>query len=532
MKRKRLEIVLTLALLVLGCSAATSSELSERLIIKDNSQDSALIRTENASFDKDGNYCFLGKQKGLFSFLTNNGVVGSFSYVNYNGEVYNTSPYDAGSDSLWYYKNFHGVRLYGNARGTILSRKTFGTKECVALITQYKDSAYYYLNGTLVSATSMKDYYRYFLNNEKWFAFSENGNSIYYCKPDSMYILYVNGKAKDSSGLEFTGLAVNNSGNYIYAEGLKSKDKNGANSYSFFIHSQDTVLGPVRSIRGYGLQEDGSWFFVGDSRGPSYIAVNGRFFGEIKSITNIILLDRKNFYFEFSENDSTKINVNGKTYSHSYQGTFNPALDKNGNFALFGLKNNNLYKFINGKEQATPVAKPGILADPLYIGPKGNSIYVVNANDSIYLYSDGKLLFKPIAKKSGIIYYPRSELLSASRPRTQYRDGSSLFYLEFDSAAYYVFNGVLSKKMMPARFMINTEKPAVGDVIQLECVNNGFYMIQKTAPSRYMININNEIYQELDNIGKLLPEYCFFDGKELVVYGTKGLSFYRFSIGK
>jgi hypothetical protein len=60
----------------------------------------------------------------------------------------------------------------------------------------------------------------------------------------------------------------------------------------------------------------------------------------------------------------------------------------------------------------------------------------------------------------------------------------------------------------------------------------GFFAIQKIDEKKYLININNEIYQELDgvDINYEFSKNYFFDAQGLIFYGVKDYSFYQFQI--
>ena len=84
--------------------------------------------------------------------------------------------------------------------------------------------------------------------------------------------------------------------------------------------------------------------------------------------------------------------------------------------------------------------------------------------------------------------------------------------------------------MIPAKESSYSETKTIGEIVAGEFSDNGFFAIQKTGSSKYLINVNNKIFKELENVNVLFKDNCFFNGKELIFYGVKGLSFYQFKL--
>ena len=59
---------------------------------------------------------------------------------------------------------------------------------------------------------------------------------------------------------------------------------------------------------------------------------------------------------------------------------------------------------------------------------------------------------------------------------------------------------------------------------------HGFYVIQKIGEKKFLIIINNLIYKEIDDLDHIVKEHVYFDGKMLVFYALKGMSFYQYTI--
>lgn len=525
-----LEKGITILIWLLISLTASGQTISERLILN-GTKDSLFIMSPDIIFDKQGNYCLEVTKNAQKYFMTNKGTIGGFESIGSTfgngGEVVYTLSNP--KEKPYYYKNAKGSQVYGPAVGKIEAYQTSNTNENISIVTTLKDSAYYYINGKLILQELKNSKKNYIFEND-WISFSENGNTIYFLTRNNLYYLYVNDKLIDSSKFEYTQLAINNDGTYIYAEGKKPEKPIGKYNYMFFVHAMDTVQGPVPTVWNYELRENGAYYYSGDDNGPYYIAINGKLYKDIdpKSISNITLIDKNTYLFSFKEKEKNKINVNGKIYSHDFENIFYPTLDKQGNFAFYGIKDYYLYKFVNGNKEQNPVSKYQTRATPLYISPKGESLHYYKTEDSIYLYQNDKLIFKPISKKSTFLIRPFTDFLSYTRSKV--KNNNSLFYLEYNGQGYLVFNGKLSKPMFPFKeksYSKNQEQYA------LEAGNvddNGFFAIQKTDSKKHLITINNEIYKEIDRIDYIVPDSCFFDGKELIFYGVKGLSFYQFKL--
>lgn len=343
-----------------------------------------------------------------------------------------------------------------------------------------------------------------------------------------MYLLYINGKPIDSSKYVFSNIAVNNSGNYIYATIENQENNTGKNNYMFFIHSQDTILGPVSTIKDNDLKDNGSYYYLGEENGHNYIAVNNRIFKNIESISHITIIDWNSFLFLFRENGSNKINVNGKIYNHDFEDVFRPVLDKDGNFAFYGLKDYYIYKYLNGIKLKEPITNYGVRPVPLYISTSGVSLHYFKTDDSIYLYQDNEMVFQAISKNKKFKVFPSKEMFYGDYGNNRYFNRNSLNYIEYDSSAYMVLNGHISKPMIPIYFP--SDKNRIGKIIAGGFNDSGFYIIQCIGDSKFMININNVIYQVISNVDEIVYDDYFFNKSELIFYGIRDNSYCQFRI--
>ncbi|MEQ8871623.1 MAG: hypothetical protein RID05_00005 [Cytophagales bacterium] len=463
-------------------------------------------------------------------FVTNKDTVGGFKFIGStygkDGEINYTNSYSDAKDKPFYYKNAKGTKVFGTAIGKIESYQTSNTNENIALTTSLNDTLYYYINGKMVSKNHKEEKG----NNVGVFSFSENGNVIYSLKQNGLYNLYVNTQLIESSEFGYIQLAINNSGSYIFAKGKRPEKPIGKYNYMFFVHSMDTVLGYVRTVWDYELKENGAYYYSGDDNGPYYIAINDKLHKNIKPVSNITLIDKETFLYSFDEKGKSKINVSGKIYSHDFDEIFYPNLDTEGNFAFYGMKKYYLHKFVNGKEEKEPISKYGVRATPLYISPKGESIHYFKTDDSIYLYQDEKLIFNPIPKNSNFLIEPHKEVLPYNFVRGKTENGNSLFYIEYDNQGYFVFNGKLSKPLLPVKKRNYSKDKEQGAIVAGTFNDNGFFAIQKIDDRKFLISVNNKIYKEIEGVDHIVSDSYFFDGKDLTFYAVKDYSFYQFKL--
>jgi len=504
--------------------------ISERLILSDM-KDSLFLKSEKMTFDKEGNYCFIIKNDSSEYFVTKTDTFGPFKFIGSRygnkGELNLTDSKEKNNAAPIYYQNANGTIVYKTCTEKIEEYLTSGTKENIGIVSSLNDSNYFFVNGKQVGKKIMEVNEKFYISNNDWCAFSNNGNAIYYVFQDSINILYVNGKQIDSSKFRYTQLKINDKGEYCFARGQKPIKPIGKYDYMFFIHSMDTVLGYVRTAWHSELLNNGAYYYSGDDNGPEYIAINNSLRKGISEIENIKLIDKQTFMYSFIESGTKKINVNGKDYIHNFSEIMYPSLDEQGNFAFYGIKDYYLYKYVKGIKESKPITKYGVRPTPLYINPTGESIHFFKTDDSIYFYRDNNLIFPPISKNAHFNIIPQNDLWSYNIENAENDSKNSLFFLEYDSKGYMVFNGKFSEPMFSDW---NYTQSRVGGVVAGALVENGFFVIQKTGDSEYTININNCYYQKLTGVDKLVDDCFFFDGKSLVFYGLKGLHFYQYSI--
>jgi hypothetical protein len=521
-------VILSVTLAFLGISITYSQTFSKRLILTDK-PDSGLVNAESMTFDANGNYCFDVKKNGVEFLHTKDGEIGTCRYIGATFGTYGSVKYTyEESDAIekkWYYQNAKGTKVYGPIVGRIKKFIDSDTKENIGLIVENGDSLYFYINDKAVGAVLKDSTQNY--DFSEWCAFSENGNCIYYTKQNGTETLFVNGKPIKSASSEFYGLGINNNGQYIFTEGMYPKDKSDYD-YMFYIHSPDTILGPVRTVWNYYFKDNGVYYFSGDDNGSSYIAINNHIYKNIRDISNIILINKTQYFFTCTQKQIAKAICNGNIYDYSFDEIYQTAMDTTGNFAFFGLKDYYLYKFINGIKDPTPLSKNGVRAMPIYINPKGSSIHYFKTDDSTYIYQDDKLLFSPMSNKRNFFVEPYSEVIEEHFIKGRPQNANDLSYMELDTTGYFVYNGTFSRPMKPATKSSYSPVKPIGEIIAGSFTDKGFFAIQKTGNDTFTVNINNKIYQQIDGFQTIIPDCCYFTGNKLIFYGISGLSFYQF----
>lgn len=518
--------------------------LKEHLVINDT-KDSTYLKAESMNFDINGDYLFEVKENDNYFFINKSSKTQPLKF-NWGSSV--TQLTSKGNENQNFYQ-CSSTKIFGPIIGTDIAHFRHPESENskhVAIPCLMKDSIAIYIDGELKIKIDTRSRKELSINSKKassleakkssfesadWMSFSNNGNYIFSVENNLLNRLYVNGTQIDSSESEFYQLRINNNGDYTYGKGRNPlPGENNKYSFMFFIHTKDTVLGYVRTVWNCDLKENGGYYYSGDDNGTDYIAINNTLHQNLKSISNITIIDKTNYLFTYKENEVDKINVNGKTFNFSFQEVYYPSLDSKGNFAFYGLKDFFLYKYVNGKQESNPITKYDVRAMPLYINPTGVSLHYFKTDDSTYLYQDDKLLFPAFSNSKNFIVQPYSEILPHGFVRGEANNGNNLLYIEIDTTSYFVFNGALSKPMKPAKKISYMREKKLGEIVAGKFDDNGFFAIQKTGENKFLININNKIYKEIDGVQEILKQSCYFDGKELVFFGIKGLSFYQYTL--
>jgi hypothetical protein len=504
------------------------------------------LKAKAVNFDINGDYLFEVKENGNYYFINKLGKTQPLKF-NWGSSI---SQFTSNQDENQKFYQCLSTKLLGPIIGTDIANfrhPESANSKHVAIPCLINDSIGIYIDGELKMKIDTHSNTFLTINSKKassleakkksfesadWLSFSNNGNYIFSVENNLLNRLYVNGNQVDSSETKFYQLKINDKGDYIYAKGREPlKGENDKYSFMFFIHTKDTVLGYVRTVWNCDLKENGSYYYSGDDNGTDYIAINNTLHKNLKSISNITIIDNTNYLFTYKENEVDKINVNGKTFSFSFREIYYPSLDSKGNFAFFGTKDFFLYKFVNGKQDPNPISKYDVRAMPLYISPTGLSLHYFKTDDSTYLYQDDKLLFPAFSNSKNFTVQPYSKILPHGFVRDEANNVNNLFYIEIDTSGYFVLNGEFSEPMKAAKQNSYKKEKIIGEIVAGKFNDNGFFAIQKIGENKFFININNKIYKEVEGLQEILKESCYFNGKELVFFGIKGLSFYQYTLG-
>lgn len=526
-------MLLYLPVLLFGPCSVFAQTIKVKLLFTAQPDSVFVLTSGSQRFDKEGAYCFTFQEGERAYYAQNNsGRIGPFRSTSsaFSGKGSVTFLYNGyDEEKEFYYKNVHGTRFFGPVSGKVEQQITENAKDRVALTLSRTDTIFFYVDDRLLAKRLRTK--NTLVETDEWCTFSRNGRSLYYVPNDSVNVLYVDDKPIDTSTFRFYELHIVDNGDFTYAKGEKPKTKSKY-TFLFFIHTRDTVMGPVRTVWKHFLNEDGSYYYTGDDEGPDYIAVNNTLYKGLESVDHILLPDRRNYAFTFTTGTQRKMNVNGHLYTYDFEDLYCPAMDSSGNFAVYGLKDYYLYKYVNGVRQAKPLSKYGARAAPLYISPQGSSVHYFKTDDTTYLYKDEELLLPPIANKYNFQVFAWNEVLGTYPPREKPGRKNTLVYFEFDSTGYFLFNGTLSRPLHKVKKIALSKNQETGRIVMGNLFDEGFFVVQKTAGKEYTINVNNDLYTTLQDVDGIDRDDYFFDGKELTVFVQKGLSYYQYKIAK
>lgn len=519
-----------------------AQQVSEKLIVRD-AGDSLFLKAFRAAFDSTGNYYFetLRSSKGdKFALLTNK--------VKHNpvywAQNIATTPYKAlVADAFYadsthkkvYYKNKLGTRIYGPYAGKIREVLEYG-RDNVAMELCVGSKSHLYINDSMVNEADSL--------HQLWLcAFSSNGNVLYTVYKKGMFRLYLNHAQVDSSEEMFSEIAVNNNKFYTYVKPLNGK---------YYVHTPTQKFGPFGIVEYSDLWDNNAYYYRGCADSQCYVLVNGKLYDKIpEAHTNIdetgsgnmvYKSDEQisvqpfaadNYLFAYNQNNDngTFLNVNGKVSHHNYSYTGFIFSDKKDGYAFYGMRKDTIgaertYKNVNGREIKLPsFRKARYRPRALQVDPNGESLYYYETADSMYLFRDDTLLCKPVNKKKFLVW-------DASVLPQMHPEGFEYFQgINADGASYIIYNNKLSRPLpliLPKYDRMDEPQP--GGIVAGDMNHNGFYIIENTAPGKYLLVINNTIYKELDGIDKIIGDQSYLDEHRLIFYGTKGNGFYQFTV--
>lgn len=532
----------------------------DKVLLLTDDKDSTILKAEGLDFDMYGHYLIKLEKDTLYYLITNTDTLGPLQYQsNMNGcYTYNKVGNPAATYCTYYKSNKIGQPLPGEDIGGSRHPETEDPKHDALAFLQ-KDSIAIYIDDNLITKVdtlsnqeitingkeaSPFEAKRNYFDSRDWLSFSKSGNAIFSLENKLKHNLYiysnsttwlVNGsyshyKVIDTSANNFYQTRINNKGYYIYAKGRKPYANEGYKySYMFFLHTPDSVFGSVRTAWNGYLLNNGGYYYQGDDDGPDFILINNHMYKNIDGVNNITLIDKKNYLFTYKKDGQRFVVANNATNPSNYKEIFYPTMNADGNYAYYGLRDYYLYKNINGVEVKQPITKYGVRPMPLYISPTGQSLHLFKTEDSTYIYRDDKKLFS-LANSTNFACINHTDFLPRVYEKDKPSTGNSLFYLEIDTVGYAVFNGTFSKPLKPVKDYTYERNHQVGEIIAGSFTENNFYFIQKIGYKKYLININNVIYKEINGIDDLLYHGIFFNDRQLVFYGVESLKIYKYTL--
>lgn len=517
---------------------AFAQQPEEKLIVRDGG-DSLFLKAFRATFDTLGNYYFelpLSGKGDRFAMIASTAKHNPV----YWGQNIATTPYKAlvadafFSDSTRkkvYYKNKLGTKVYGPHAGRVREVLEFG-KENIAVELCVGSRSCLYINDSMVNETDSL--------HQLWLcAFSDNGNVLYTVYKKGAFRLYLNHVQIDSSEAMFSSIAVNNNKFYTYVKPLKGK---------YYIQTPTQQFGPFGSVDYTDLWNNNAYYYRGCADTQCFVLVNNKLYGNIHEAytaaddksgyrsdeqISVQPYSTDNYLFTYNQNDDegTFLNMNGKVSHHNYNNVGFVFTDKKEGYAFYGTRMDTMgadrtYKNINGKEKKLPsFSRARYRPRALQIDPNGESLYYYETQDSIYLFRNDTLLCKPASRKKFLAW-------DASVLPQMHPDGLQYFQgLNIDGNTYLMYNNNLSRPLP----LINTkydnfDEPLPGSIVAGDINHNGFYIIEHTAPGKYLLIINNTLYKELDGIDRIIGDQGYLDAGTLTFYGVKGSGFYQFKV--
>ncbi|PQJ10469.1 hypothetical protein CJD36_010865 [Flavipsychrobacter stenotrophus] len=539
MKLLRPYLVVLFMLLSVSVQVA-AQQIDEKLLVRD-AGDSLLLKAFRAAFDTSGNYYFetlLPGKGDRFAMITNKTKhdpvfwgqnIASTAYKALVADAFFT---DSTRKKIWY-KNKSGTKIYGPHAGRIREVLEYG-KNNVAVEMCIGAKSYLYINDSMVNETDSL--------HQLWLcAFSDNGHCLYTVYKKDMFRLYLDHQQVDSAEEMFSEIAVNNNKFYTYVKPQGGK---------YYIHTPAQRYGPFGIVEYSDLWNNNAWYYRGCVDSQCYILVNGKLIDKIpeahttfddgsgntvyKSDEQIAVqpYSAENYLVAYNQNNDngTFLNVNGKVSHHNYSYLGFIFSDKKDGYAFYGSRKDSIgaertYKNINGKEIKLPsFRRARYRPHTMQIDPDGSSLYYYETADSMYLFRNDTLLCKPVNKKRFLVW--DATVLPQIHP-----DGLEYFQgINADGASYIIYNNKLSRPLpliLPKYDRL--DEPQRGSIVAGDLNHNGFYIIENTAPGKYLLVINNTIYKELEGIDRILGDQGYLNDHSLVFYGTKGSGFYQFT---
>lgn len=514
----------SIILLIVTFTSSFSQEIEIRTVLEDRS-DNILENIRDLYFNENGEYFYLKESdKGNF-YITDKDTLelpkrqkGVISMYGKHGEI---STYYTTKDSF-YYKNTKSINYFSGGYGKIIRHITDFLNDNVAITTEKNDSIFHFLNGKLLSKNKKEDY-RGFPNIEKWCAFSENGNSLYYIYKNKEFYLYKNSILIDSASTRFIELQINNRGNIFYGIGKKGIP-NTKFDYMFFPKQNEIKYDSVRTIWDSYVNKNGGFYCSGGN--PTYLLINGKYY-EYPVAEDIILPNSEHFFFfDYTKRNYTYY-TSSTTKNLGRKRIVKPSMDKEGDFAMFLKKGKKIEVLNNGEIQSDK-----IIGSPLAINSKGTFYTFKQTKKSTKIYRNNSLILEELGniKIYNRIAFFEKYLSEYGVKNTPIFD-KDFTYFEIGYKGFIIWNGVISeplKKAIGSTF--GDEYPKIGELLFGKINEYGFYLFQYDGKKKTKLILNNKIYTFEEEISSIIEDSIFFNQDRIIFYAIVKNKVKRFEI--
>ncbi|MBZ0098319.1 MAG: hypothetical protein K8F30_04505, partial [Taibaiella sp.] len=444
--------------------------------------------------------------------------------------VKNKSYYILGYNSSTVYGPYDSIESFSNGAGYMAYTLPAG------------DSLKYYINGRHIATAERFGYLDSLRDRlQNWCIFNSKGSYLYTIKKGKWSYLYANDRLVDSTRYFFGWLWLDEDNNYFYF--INEVDKETRFRLKPRVHPpQQVCLMPrIQFLFQKVLTYDNNdtVYYFGNADGKNYFdpppfdkPVDSFEVGVLMSGNTIFeyqLSERQTGYRYGPVSEPKRICINGNCKDLPYQEILLPCIDSRGNYALFGLRDYYLYKYVNGIEEPAPLSKHGVRAKPLSIDVIGNTICYYETDDSVYVYQDDSLFRKCAAWQFDLdetTHIWRNDWLNEKLP---------VFHLGENT--YIVYNNRISPPLFREKRTPYTDSVVVvGDIMHTGINDHGYWLLQKTGQQKYDLLVNNRKVQlppgvNLENplYGALASNFRL-NGDEFIFYTQEGTGIYRYNL--
>ncbi|MBX2905382.1 MAG: hypothetical protein KF744_05050 [Taibaiella sp.] len=523
---------LLLLFLFVGNGFAFGQDLTEQFIVSET-PDSLIFDDDYYGFNADGTfwYLFFMENKGYIR-ASSGDTIGPIKNIEKKDDLVRFSYGEnwegdgTGSISIydnWYCSSPQFRKVTGPYYGKVALSIYGPTRDILALTVQDSAATTCFLNGLKIATYSPADFvddYRFALT---WCSCSNDGSVLYCYKQKGKWFARLNDSIIYTSRHKIDYVKVVDSGMYTFKEVLLNKKR----YYRAMWHLNDTQI-EIKSRESFlYLNDEGGYRIqmTPDNTGSSINIINGMYNGPISDSSKVMVKNRHNFLFTMPGEGVMKLNVNGTVYSLDADEIFaTPSFDNRGNFATHGRQGYYVYKYINGIRANEPLSKYGVRAEPVCIQADGTSIHYFRNDDSLYLFRDDELIWTSTLAWQ----YLRTECYIQEERFDPHWTAhhSDLFVASLVEREFVVIKG----NFVPREFLTyypdslyfqNTLHGSYG------MANGSVYLITRCGRNRFLLNIDNKFFKEVDGVDEVLKQNYFSRGK-LVFYAIKGRSVYRY----